>query len=211
MKSDLKRTLKQRQSQRGSVLLIAMGMLIGLLSVGLLTLSGVRRGSVSAKHERFHSVALFAAESGLSAGMAYMRTRSSDWATFASANNSTPYVPDDLPGNGVSYEDANSTFSGELNLWYEVTILNNEDDPNFAVGESDGIMTIRSVGHGPDGATVVLEMDVDAAGFDPVQINCDVIPQGNINALGSGNVICGDVEDTSGTGTYTGTSYTPGS
>ena len=45
--------------------------------------------------------------------------------------------------------------------WYEVSILNNREDPGFAAGtDDDGTVILRAVGHGPDQTIVAVEAEV---------------------------------------------------
>jgi hypothetical protein len=138
-------------SERGGVLVVAMVALVALLGLGGLTILAVTSSSRASSHERFQSVALYAAESGIWAGLDYLRG-SLDWSVDLASN------PNPIPGNGAMPGDPASLFSAELGAWYEVEVLNNLGDPG--PGDTDGILLLRSTGYGPGGARVVLEIEV---------------------------------------------------
>jgi hypothetical protein len=146
--------------------LIAITALLGL---GALTVLSVQSELQSSGQSRFTNSALYAAESGTAAGMDFLRTNcsvNSLFAAWVTPGNVDPIVPSGLIGNGIRPGEMGNPFAdnGEVanaDLWYEVTILNNAADAQFETGgDDDGIVVIRSEGHGPDNTVAIIEQEV---------------------------------------------------
>ena len=67
-------TRRALRSQRGNALMISMIVLTGLAALGNLTVVTVQGGSTAAAADRFHTIAMYAAESGGAATMEFLRT-----------------------------------------------------------------------------------------------------------------------------------------
>ncbi|MEM9489068.1 MAG: hypothetical protein AAGC55_07985, partial [Myxococcota bacterium] len=188
-------TLQWRQ-QRGSVVIVAMLAMVALISLGGLTTLAVRGGLASSGHDRFKSIALYAAESGAAAAMDFLRSRVSDtkgWTDYLPAQADPPPDPTDPPtsspdgiigNNKQSGEDGNP-FSDELRAWYRVEIYNNRDDPDDSsdpVGnliiDDDFRVVIRSTGFGPGGAVAQVEVEINAADRQTVRSDCAYSQEG---------------------------------
>ena len=146
--------------------LIAITALLGL---GALTVLSVQSELASSGQSRFTNSALYAAESGTSAGMDFLRANCSTTSLFSAwvtPNNDDPVVPSGVIGNGVKPGELGNPFAdnGEVansDLWFEVTILNNAADEFYTTGaDGDGIVVIRSEGHGPDNTVAIVELEV---------------------------------------------------
>ena len=148
--------------------LIAITALLGL---GALTVLSVQTELASGGQSRFTNSALYAAESGTAAGMDFLRQNCSTVSLFdawVNPNNASPSSPDhpQLVGNGAKPGETGNPFANNgdvpnADLWYRVTILNNYADEGFATGEdSDGIVVLRSEGHGPDNTVAIIELEV---------------------------------------------------
>lgn len=152
------------QTQRGSVMVVAMVTLVGLFGLGAVTVLTLTSGMSAAANDRFKTIAFYAAESGAAAGVAYLRSNyvaATHWSALVSASNEIPESPEDLPGNGVENVATGALLSEDSHEWYTVTILNNATDPAFATGDdADGRVIVRSVGHGPNGAIAIVEVEV---------------------------------------------------
>lgn len=163
-----------RVQERGSVLVVALVTLSALLMTGALTVLKVRRGGQASAESRFQSVALFAAESGVSSAMDYLRANVAPvtfYGAMVSPSNSAVVTPLAIPGNTLAHTDPNNLFSGTLEMSYEVSVLNNPSDPGFALGtDTDGIVSLRAIGRGPGTAMVVLEVEVDGSSAGPLEI-----------------------------------------
>ena len=175
-------------------MLVAMTTLTGLLAIATVTLVKVKRGINASSQSRFQSVALFAAESGVSAGMDHLRQNIHPTEFFkafiVADNNPVAPPPTDIPGNGVAHGDVGNLFEGNIPMSYEVTILNNIDDPGFSTGDdSDGIVILRSIGRGPGNSTVVLEVEVDG-GNDNLSRPCPGYAQKGMAEDGAGRNDC---------------------
>ena len=161
--------LRIETKERGSVVIIAMLAMVALISLGGLSTLVVRGGIASSGHDRFRSIALYAAESGVAAASDYLRGRvelTDGWSSFVNVNNNPPFTTNEIPGNGKKDGEPGNLFSPDLKAWYEVVILNNLDDnPGFAAGnDTDHRVIIRSTGHGPAGTIARIEVEIHAGG-----------------------------------------------
>ena len=145
------------------IVLVALGTIAGL------TVVSVQGGSAAANAQRFSSMAMYAAESGAAAAMAYVKTRvqpANDpnkpfFTDLVRPNNDAPLSPTEIAGNTVQPGQPGNLLSGDQQGWYEVTLLNNRADPGFTTGkDADGIIIIQAIGHGPNGAVKKLEWEV---------------------------------------------------
>jgi hypothetical protein len=166
-----------KNRQRGSVLVVAMIALVALATLGSLTVVTVRSSLSGTTHDQFKAVALSAAEAGVSVGIDFARKNLDPqilWSNLVHPNNVQP-GPAPIPGNGVKPGQAGYLFSADSNAWYEVEILNNIDDgppvTEFGVtrhrgfidgNDTDGRIVIRSIGHGPNNASVRLEVEIQS-------------------------------------------------
>jgi hypothetical protein len=155
--------------ERGAVMAVTLIAVTALLALGAVTVLGVRSGLTAAAQSRFTSSALYAAESGVAAGMVFLRKNCSTltlFSAYVSANNEAPQSPTEISGNGIRPGETGNPFAevggiASGDLWYQVTIFNNRLDPMLAAGQdTDGAVTLRSTGYGPDNTIVVLEVDV---------------------------------------------------
>lgn len=192
-------------------MVVAMITMSGLLAVATVTVVKVKRGLNASSQSRFQSVALFAAESGISAGMDFLRNNISpapiNYGSFVTPNNNPVQSPLGIAGNTLGPGEAGNLFSGDIPMSYTVSILNNIDDPTFASGgDSDGIVTLRSVGRGPGNSQVTLEVEIDGTGSVNLSRPCPGYAQRGIAEDGAGRNDC--LVDIDSTVT---TEYKPGS
>lgn len=169
--------------ENGSVVIVAMLAMIALMSLGGLSTLAVRGGLASSGHDRFRSIALYAAESGAASATDYLRSRvfaDVGWSDYVEPNNNPIFTGDDIPGNRIQPGDLGNLFSPELKAWYDVVILNNIDDPGFALGnDGDHRVVVRSTGHGPGGTVVQIEVEVAAKnGFGGLAPPCAYSQEG---------------------------------
>ncbi len=148
--------------------------LSALLAAATITILQVDRGSKASSQARFQSVALFAAESGLSAGMEFLRANyhpTLHFGAFVSPSNTSIQSPLGIPGNMLPALDPGSLFTGDVRMHYEVSLLNNRSDSGFSVGtDADSILVLRSAGYGPGTSMVILEVKIDAGSPGPLKI-----------------------------------------
>ena len=158
----------RRDTQRGSVIIVAMLALVALISLGGLAALSAQSGIAGSGHDRFRHVALYAAESGAAAGMDFLRRNiqvPGFWSALVSPNNDDPQKPAGIAGNGVEPGEEGNLFSPEMNAWYEVEVLNNSDDSGFAAGTDDDAQVIlRVTGYGPNGTVAQVEWEVRSSG-----------------------------------------------
>lgn len=155
---------RARASERGTVMFLLLLALAGLAALGGLSILAVRGSMTAAGHDRFKTIALYAAESGAASAIDYLRRQSAagvPWSALLEPLDDPPLSPADALGNGAPPGEVDNPFSADTQAWFEVVILNNPTDPGYATGDdTDGRVIIRATGHGPDGATAQVEWDV---------------------------------------------------
>lgn len=177
--------------------------LVALAGLGGFTALSVQSGVAAQSAKRFQGIALYAAESGVAAGMEFLRQNIDpirNWTAYVEQNNVNPQQPAgvngvlgnlDQPGTG------NNPFTTPA--WYEVTILNNASDPGYALPKSlgtnildqDARVTLRVVGHGPSNTAVTLEVEVTANNADRLAGRpCPSYAQKGLAPDGSGRNDC---------------------
>ncbi|MEZ4360874.1 MAG: hypothetical protein R3B48_11895 [Kofleriaceae bacterium] len=200
------RRARAARAERGNALLISLIALTGLATLGNLTVASVQTGVTTASSDRFHAIALYAAESGGAAAMNYLRSTVSSSARFGalvSPANQTPQAPSAIPGNGIRPGADGNLFSADLQAWYEIQLLNNREDPGYVAGtDDDAKIVIRAVGHGPGGAIASLEWEVQASGMSAVGRPCLGYGQKGLSEDGAGRNDCMGVIDLADTATY---------
>jgi len=198
--------------QRGNALLVALIALTGLISLAGLTAMSVQGGLASSGSDRFKTIALYAAESGAASTMDFLRknivfepAKGGHWPnTYVSANNASPPILLEIPGNQKLPGDPSNLLSPSMNAWFEVELLNDREDLGFPTGEEkNGRIIIRSTGHGPDGATAVVEWDVSAAGANAFAKPCPSYGQKGMAEDGAGRNDCLSTIDSTQTATFT--------
>ena len=182
--------MKQRpQNESGSVLVIAMVSIVGLMTLGSLSVLAVQSSFAATSHHRFRAVALYAAESGLSAGKVALvnnYSASEFWSNHVAAPNGVAPVPLQIYGNEIKEGEVGNVFNSP-NTWYSVTVENNKNDPGYELGlDQDRRVILRSEGHGPNGTTVIVEAEVGPGQPIGKEVPCPAYAQQNINASGSG-------------------------
>lgn len=165
----------RRDRQRGNSLLLALIVMSALATLGGLTVVSVQSSLKTSTNDRSQSIALYAAESGGAVAMDMLRGPTaydaalgwSQWVVPGDAGV-VPLTTAQLQGNGVLPGVTGNLFSPDLNAWYSVEIHNNRDDPGFlqaaGTNDHDGIVIVRSTGHGPQGSVAILEWEVARAG-----------------------------------------------
>ena len=190
--------------QRGSAMVVALVSLVGLIGLGGVALIATQGGLSGTTHERFQTVALHAAEAGVAVAMDALRRdhdASAHWSSLVTAENQDVELWDQVAGNGVAPGDEDNLFSSDRQSWYEVEIRNNVSDPGYADGDDDDSrVVIRSTGHGPDGARVILEVEVSGKSLmiDASTI-CAGYAQRGLDADGSGHDACMGTVDSGST------------
>jgi type II secretory pathway pseudopilin PulG len=141
------------------IVLVALGTIAGL------TVISVQGGTATASAQRFSAMALYAAESGAAATMAWLRTvydEGTKWSAWVDPNNQPGQSPTDIPGNGSQPGMSGNLLSRDQQGWYEVRLLNNRTDPGLGLGDdADGVIIIQVTGHGPNGAMRRIEWEVE--------------------------------------------------
>lgn len=180
--------------------------LTGLAALGSLTVVTVQGGSTAAAADRFHIIAMYAAESGGAATMEFLRANVNSgtrFTAFVSASNASPKSPSGISGNNIASGASGNLFSPNLKAWYSVQLLNNREDPGYATGsDEDAKIIIRSTGYGPNGATATLEWAVQAAGLSAIGRPCPGYGQKGLAEDGSGRNDCMGVVTATDTATY---------
>jgi hypothetical protein len=170
-----------RDPQRGNSLVLALIVMSALATLGSLTVVSMQSNIQMSTNDRAQAIALYAAESGAAVTMAALRNLFNPaanpgwtaWSDYLTAHNTPPFpdITPLVPSSGVRPGDPSgrNLFHGDQNAWYEIQLLNNPDDPSFGAGtgtnETDGIVVIRSTGHGPQGSLAIIEWTVQRVGF----------------------------------------------
>jgi len=197
--------LPPRHRERGNSLVLAMIVLAALGTLSSLTVVSVQGGIATAGNERFHQIAIYAAESGGAAAMDFLRKNvnlTTGWTSYVSARNASPQQPN-LPGNNQLSGAAGNLFSADILGWYSVQILNNRTDSGFATGaDNDKRVVIHSTGYGPNGAVAVIEWEINAQNVTGLGRPCSVYAQRNESEDDSGRNDCLSAINTGDTATF---------
>lgn len=194
---------KTSTNEKGSVLIVTMVGLTALLGIAGMTILSARSTLSTSASNRFQTSALFAAESGVWAGIDFLR-QSCDQSTlftqFVSPDNASPQSPSGIFANNVPPGTAPNPFDIRRKAWYRVTILNNSGDPGLSSGrDTDSQVILHVVGYGPDGtqATVEVEVrnDVCLAKFCDADYAQRGLTALNTSAFGEDNPCATDVND----------------
>lgn len=181
--------------------------LVGLVTLGGLTVLAVQGGVVAAGHARHKSTALYAAESGAAAAMDFLRNNidaATRWSAFVEPANVSPQSPTNIVGNGALPGQPGNLFGADINGWYAVEILNNRDDAGYQAGDDqDGRVVIRSTGHGPNGAVAQVEWQVGLATLGGGDRPCPGYGQKGMAEDGAGRNDCMTTVIATDTATYT--------
>jgi hypothetical protein len=182
-----------------------MIVLAALGTLSALTVVSVQGGIATAAGERFHTIAVYAAESGGAAAMDFLRKNvnlSTGWKNYISASNANPPQPN-LPGNNQQDGAAGNLFSADIQGWYSVQIFNNRNDTGFTTGDdNDKRVVIRSTGYGPNGAVAAIEWEIVAQNITGLGRPCGVYAQRNEGEDDSGRNDCLGTINTSDTATF---------
>lgn len=186
-------------------MVLALIVLTALATLSGLTVVSVQGGINSSTNERFHSIAVYAAESGGMVAMDFLRKNvnlSTGFSAFVTANNVNPLQPN-IPGNNAAVGAAGNLFDADLQAWYSVTILNNRNDTGFAAGtDKDSRVIIRSTGYGPDGAIAIIEWEISAANITGLGRPCPGYGQKGMAEDGAGRNDCMGTINTADTATF---------
>jgi hypothetical protein len=193
--------------QAGSAMVVALVSLVGLIGVGGIALLAAQGGLSGTTHDRFQSVALHAAEAGVAVAMDALRNNhdpTEHWSALVTPENQDIEQWTDLPGNGAPPGDGDNLFSSDRKAWYEVELRNNVADRGFVAGEDDDArLIIRSTGHGPDGARVILEVEISGQSLTSGgALMCAGYGQRGLDADGAGRDDCMGVVDSGSTVTF---------
>jgi len=123
-----------RDRERGNSMVLALIVLAALGTLSALTVVSVEGGIATAGNDRFHTIAVYAAESGAAVAMDFLRKNinlATGWTSYVSAKNASPPQPG-LPGNNQQLGAAGNLFSADVPGWYSVQILNNRSDTGSA-------------------------------------------------------------------------------
>lgn len=201
----ISRSLTARHPERGNSLVLAMIVLSALGTLSALTVVHVKGGIATVGNDRFHAIAVYAAESGGAAAMDFLRKNvnlSTGWKVYLSARNASPQQPN-LPGNNQPNGAAGNLFSPDVMGWYSVTVFNNRADSGFATGDdNDKRIVIRSTGYGPNGAVAVIEWEISAQNVTGLGRPCSVYAQRNESEDDSGRNDCLGSINTGDTATF---------
>lgn len=174
--------------------MISILTLVALLGLGSITALSVQSDTAAAGSERQKLMATYAAESGVAAGMQFLRENlnaTTAWTDLVTPDNSSPQEPNLVVGQGQQPGSAGNVFTASQRMWYRVQIFNNVGDPGLATGDDeDQRVILRSTGFGPNGASAIVEVEVRAMGGPPGGVPCPVYGQRGIAYDGAGRNDC---------------------
>jgi hypothetical protein len=171
-----------RDPERGNSLLLAMIVMSALATLGSLTVVSMQSSIQMSTNDRAQTIAMYAAESGAAVAMDFLRKDfdasglafpgATSWSAYCTANNvDLMDISTVIPSSDATPGDAahHNLFSPDQNAWFHIDILNNRDDPGYRTNppncDNDGILIIRSTGHGPQGSLAIIEWTVQRVGF----------------------------------------------
>jgi len=196
---------RHRYAERGNAMLLCMIVLTALATLSGLTVVSVQGGLASAGNDRFHSIAVYAAESGGAVATDFLRKNinlATGWTAFVSPSNASPVSPN-LPGNNVPWGQPGNLFSVDIQGWYSVQILNNRNDAKYALGQDgDARVIIRSTGYGPNGAIAIVEWEISGSNVTGLGRPCPGYGQKSMSEDGAGRNDCLGVINTGDTWTF---------
>jgi len=144
-----------RNPERGNSMILSITVLAALATLSGLTVITTRGTMSQETNDRFHTIALRAAESGAAATMDFLRdkcTAGSHWTAWLG-------TPPNFPANGALPGTSSNQFRIDQQAYYQTKLTNNRTDPG-GVFDTDCDVIITSTGHGPNGAVAVLEWEV---------------------------------------------------
>jgi Tfp pilus assembly protein PilX len=194
--------VKSSERERGSAMVLALIVLVGLGTLSGLTVVSVQSGITTTTNDRFHAIAVYAAESGGASAMEFLRghmDNATGWTAYVTANNASPLIAmPGITGNDVAPGVTNNPFSTDIQAWYHVDIYNDRSDAGYATGsDTNKRVVIHVTGHGPNGATAIVEWDVTAGVGGASATPCGEYTQSQQSENGGGfNGCMGQVNST---------------
>jgi hypothetical protein len=194
--------LRPRDRQRGAALALTLIAITALLGLGAITVMSVHSEIAATAQSRFNYYALYAAESGAAAGMEFLRNNCrtmTGFTTWVTWNNKDPLKPDAIIGNKLKPGDNGNLFASSRDMWYEVAIYNNLDDPGLAPvdgdlnpiapADTDFTVVLHSTGYGPDNTVATVELSVKSPGCVANFCASDFAQKG-VSSLNDANNAC---------------------
>lgn len=172
-----------RDPERGNSLVLALIVMSALATLGSLTVVSMQSSIQLSTSDRAQTIAMYAAESGAAVTMDFLRKNfdagdpngiATSWGAYCTPNNGSPADPlvdmsQYIPSSDAMPGDPKNLFDRDQNAWFHIDILNNRDDqgyPNRTPScDTDGILIIRSTGHGPQGSLAIVEWTVQRVGY----------------------------------------------
>lgn len=190
-----------RNPESGNTVVLALIVLSALGTLGMLALTAARSSTQTTANDRFHAIALYAAESGALAAMEYLRGNLDPASGWTAALAASAWAQ--IPGNDAAPGSSENPFSSDLHASYVVEIRNNPSDSGFGSGQdTDQRVVIRSTGYGPERAIAVIEWEVKSAA-STVQRPCPTYGQKGMTEDNSGRNDCLGAIDTTQAATFT--------
>jgi len=144
--------MMRQAKEQGSVLVISLIVLLGLMSLGAIAVLSARTESRTGALERGERVALYAAEAGIAAAQEYLRENCSPTAGFNPLGGQA--LPREIPNN-----PADKPPLDDPDASYSVTFYQ-EGSCNGSVGATGACVAVRSLGSGPGGATTLIKVQL---------------------------------------------------
>ena len=188
-------------------MVLAMTVLVALATLSGLTVVSVQGGITTSSNDRFHALAVYAAESGGAAAMDWLRANAgnggSGWSAYVGPGSSAGETATAILGNSVTPGNTGNPFDRDVQSYYDIAIINNRSDPGYAAGNDlDNRVLIRATGHGPRGAIAIIEWDVQA-GTQSTGRPCPSYGQKGMAEDGAGRNDCLGTINTAVSATFT--------
>lgn len=183
-----------RNPERGSILVVSLIALVALLGIGVVTMLAVRSDTSASGNDRFQQISLYAAESGVAAGIEFLRNNCSAvilYSEFVEPNNVNPQEPVGIVGNNMLPGQTGNQFDPNTRAWYRAVVKNNEQDPGYATGDDqDGIVRLEVTGFGPNDTRTMLRLDMQSPACIAQLCDADYAQRG-VNARNDMLAVCG--------------------
>jgi Tfp pilus assembly protein PilX len=174
-----------RDPERGNSLLLALIVMSALATLGSLTVVSMQSSIQMSTNDRAQTIAMYAAESGAAVAMDFLRKHfdasgtapfngATSWSAYCTANNQNLMDVSTVIGSSDARPGSTdpahpNLFDPDQNAWFHIDILNNRSDQSYGQNtpncDTDGILIIRSTGHGPQGSLAIVEWEVQRVGF----------------------------------------------
>lgn len=190
----------KRNPEAGNTVVLALIVLSALGTLGMLAVTAARSSTQTTANDRFHAIALYAAESGGAAAMEFLRANLDPDQGWTAVLAETAW--EGIVGNNAAHGSSENPFSADMPAMYSVEILNNRSDIGYSTAQdTDKRVIIRSTGYGPDRAVAVIEWEVQSSA-STIERPCPTYGQRGMSEDNAGRNDCLGSIDTNHTASF---------